>query len=144
MVSKTNYLKVIMEITDKASQTYSKFQAYKTDPVNFKLKEPNLFLTFKMADNLLSTAKGYMSSAKTHDINESRSYTSDKCYEILESSKKDSNEIIKANYKRLVKEYHPDTISGKNLPKGFIEFASNRFQEIHVAYESIKKERKFK
>ena len=43
----------------------------------------------------------------------------------------------------MVKEFHPDTIMAKGLPEEFIQFATQRFQEIQEAYESIRKERNF-
>jgi DnaJ-domain-containing protein 1 len=143
MAKRTSYLKVIMEITDKASKTYTKYHDYKKAPEQFKEKEPNLYITFQVADNILRTAKDYIKGSKKSIMDTPTLNTIEKCYEILESSEIDSNDKIKANYKRLVKEYHPDIISGKDLPKGFIEFANIRFKEIHGAYEILKKERRF-
>ena len=67
----------------------------------------------------------------------------DKYYKILNCTPESSNEEIKSNYKKLVKEYHPDTIISKGLPEEFIDFASNRFREIHESYEKIRQERNF-
>ena len=67
----------------------------------------------------------------------------DKNYKILNCTPDSSNEEIKSNYKKLVKEYHPDTIISKGLPEEFIEFASKRFQEIHESYQKIRQERNF-
>lgn len=67
----------------------------------------------------------------------------DKHYKILNCTPESSNEEIKASYKKLVKEFHPDTIIAKGLPEEFIDFASNRFREIHESYEKIRKERGF-
>ena len=66
MGNRANYLKVIMEITNKASKTYTKYQEYKTDPGKFKENEANLFFTFQIADNLLRTAKDYLSGTKNN------------------------------------------------------------------------------
>ncbi len=67
----------------------------------------------------------------------------DKYYKILNCTPESSNEEIKANYKKLVKDFHPDTIISKGLPEEFIDFASNRFREIHESYEKIRRERNF-
>ena len=67
----------------------------------------------------------------------------DKYYKMLNCSPESSNEQIKSNYKKLVKEFHPDTIIAKGLPEEFIDFASKRFQEIHESYEKIRQERGF-
>jgi DnaJ like chaperone protein len=65
----------------------------------------------------------------------------DRYYNILNSGPEDSNEKIRANYKKLVKDFHPDTVISKGLPEEFIQFATKRFQEIQEAYEKIRKER---
>ena len=67
----------------------------------------------------------------------------DKYYKILNCSPASSNDEIKSSYKKLVKEFHPDTIIAKGLPEEFIDFASNRFREIHESYENIRQERQF-
>ena len=67
----------------------------------------------------------------------------DKYYKLLNCTPESSNEEIKANYKKLVKDFHPDTIISKGLPEEFIDFASNRFREIHESYEKIRQERNF-
>ncbi|MBT3312166.1 MAG: co-chaperone DjlA [Desulfobacterales bacterium] len=67
----------------------------------------------------------------------------EKYYSILGSSKSDSNENIKKNYRKLVLEYHPDTIISKGLPDEFIKFANDKFREIQEAYETVRKERGF-
>ena len=67
----------------------------------------------------------------------------DKYYKILNCTPESSDEVIKSSYKKLVKEYHPDTIISKGLPEEFIDFASNRFREIHESYEKIRQERNF-
>jgi DnaJ like chaperone protein len=66
-----------------------------------------------------------------------------KYYKMLNCSPESSNEEIKTNYKKLVKEFHPDKIISKGLPEEFIDFASKRFQEIHESYQKIKQERSF-
>jgi DnaJ like chaperone protein len=67
----------------------------------------------------------------------------DRFYEVLNCTPDCSDEEIKANYKRLVKDFHPDTIVSKGLPEEFTEFATKRFREIRKAYEEIRKERSF-
>ena len=67
----------------------------------------------------------------------------DKNYKILNCTPESTNEEIKSNYKKLVKDFHPDTIIAKGLPEEFIDFASQRFQEIHASYEKIRQERGF-
>ena len=140
-MSRINYLKIISDITNKASGTYLKYQEYKADPEGFRSKDPQYYIIFEMAGNFIKT----YTSENNHKFSTDDNYNLDinKCYEILESNPKDDNETIKSNYKKLVKEYHPDSVASKNLPKGFLEFANRKFNEIHLAYEAIKKERNF-
>jgi DnaJ like chaperone protein len=67
----------------------------------------------------------------------------DKYYKTLNCTHESSDQDIKTSYKNMVKEFHPDTIMAKGLPEEFIQFATQRFQEIQEAYESIRKERNF-
>jgi DnaJ like chaperone protein len=67
----------------------------------------------------------------------------DKYYKILNCTPQSSNQEIKSSYKKLVKDFHPDTIVSKGLPEEFIDFASNRFREIQESYEKIRQERNF-
>jgi len=67
----------------------------------------------------------------------------DKYYKILNCTPANSDQEIKASYKKLVKDFHPDTVVSKGLPEEFIQFATGRFQEIQEAYEKIRKERSF-
>jgi DnaJ like chaperone protein len=66
---------------------------------------------------------------------------SDKYYAILGCERKDSDEHIKQQYRKLVRDFHPDSIASKGLPEEFIKFATDKFREIQGAYEIIKKER---
>jgi len=64
-------------------------------------------------------------------------------YKVLNCTPESPEEEIRANYKKLVKDFHPDTIVSKGLPEEFTEFATKRFQEIQQAYENIREERNF-
>lgn len=66
-----------------------------------------------------------------------------KHYKVLNCTPDSTNEEIKSNYKKLVKEFHPDVIISKGLPDEFVEFAADRFREIQESYEKIRKERNF-
>ncbi len=67
----------------------------------------------------------------------------DKHYKMLNCTAESTNEEIKSNYKKLVKDFHPDVIISKGLPEEFVEFAEKRFREIQESYEKIRQERKF-
>lgn len=65
----------------------------------------------------------------------------DKYYAVLGCKPQDDNDTIKAKYRKLAIEYHPDKVIAKGLPEEFILYAKQKFQEIQNAYEEIKKER---
>jgi len=67
----------------------------------------------------------------------------EKFYAILGSKESDPDEQIKKQYRKLVREYHPDMIASKGLPEEFVRFAHDKFREIQEAYEVIKKKREF-
>jgi DnaJ like chaperone protein len=65
----------------------------------------------------------------------------DRYYKILNCTPESSDAEIRANYKKLVKDFHPDSIVSKGLPEEFTDFATKRFREIQEAYNEIRKER---
>jgi DnaJ like chaperone protein len=67
----------------------------------------------------------------------------DKYYKVLNCTPHSSKEEIKSNYKKLVKDFHPDRIISKGLPEEFMDFAAKRFREIQEAYEEVRRDRKF-
>ena len=67
----------------------------------------------------------------------------DKHYKMLNCTSESTIDEIKSNYKKLVKDFHPDVIISKGLPEEFIEFAESRFREIQESYEKIRQERNF-
>ena len=64
-----------------------------------------------------------------------------KYYEILESKETDSFDVIKANYRRLMKEYHYDSLASKDLSQEMLKFAEEKTQNINEAYAAIKEDR---
>jgi len=84
-----------------------------------------------------------ISEQQYNNIKASYFKDTDRYYKILNCTPNNSDQEIKASYKRLVKDFHPDTVISKGLPEEFIQFATVRFQEIQDAYENIRKERSF-
>jgi len=76
---------------------------------------------------------------KSHQMNNNSQ--ADNPYKILGCNPSDSDDIIKKNYRILVRKFHPDFVQGKELDDEFIDFATKKIQEINNAYETIKKER---
>lgn len=65
-----------------------------------------------------------------------------KHYLILECSEQDSLDTIRKNYRRLIKEHHPDRLIHQNASKEFIILANQKIKEIHQAYEFITQSKK--
>ena len=66
----------------------------------------------------------------------------DRYYEILESSKSDEMSVVKKNYRRLVKEYHYDSLASQNLSDEMLKLAEEKTQALNEAYSAIKESRK--
>lgn len=64
-------------------------------------------------------------------------------YELLECSRSSSNEEIKKSYRKLIAKYHPDRFVGMSLDDEFVKLASEKFQTIQSAYDSIRNSRGF-
>lgn len=64
---------------------------------------------------------------------------SDNAYKILEITKAASDDEVKKAYRKMAKKYHPDKLQG--LGEEHMAGAREKFQNIQVAYETIKKER---
>lgn len=48
---------------------------------------------------------------------------------------------IKAAWRRLTREHHPDTLMAKGMPADHIEFATRKMADINAAYDRIRNER---
>ncbi|MEA2050171.1 MAG: TerB family tellurite resistance protein [Campylobacterota bacterium] len=65
-----------------------------------------------------------------------------KACEILGVDINDDISTIKKKYRVLVKENHPDVITGQGASQSIIDEATAKLQEINEAYEMLKKEKK--
>ena len=59
-------------------------------------------------------------------------------FEVLGLSKNASLDEVKARYKELVRQYHPDILMGRGESKGVIERSTKKLQEINEAYGRLK------
>ncbi|MDQ6963991.1 MAG: TerB family tellurite resistance protein [Mariprofundales bacterium] len=66
----------------------------------------------------------------------------DEAYKVLGCDANSSDSEIKSAYRKLCKEYHPDTIAAKGLPEGFIQYAEQQMHLINEAYQTIKDHRR--
>jgi DnaJ like chaperone protein len=67
----------------------------------------------------------------------------DSAYSALGVTPEASESDIKRAYRKLIRDNHPDKLAAKGLPQGMRELAEQRMREINVAYELIKRARKF-
>ncbi len=106
-----------------------------------RYEETPLDIAFKTGwDDLLELLKAYGAQFHKYAPQEQSGQEPadiDQYYAILRCKKTDGVEEIKANYRSLVKQYHPDVIQGKGLPADFVEFANEKFHQIREAYQHI-------
>lgn len=77
---------------------------------------------------------------KENNYKEAKPYNSIlQYYEVLQCSVDSSMEMIKKNYRMLIRQYHYDTLVSKDLPKDMLEYAENKAKLINEAYEILKK-----
>lgn len=70
---------------------------------------------------------------------------SSRAYEVLGLQKTATEAEIKKAYRKLILEYHPDTVANKEgAGEEFRAYAAKRFQEVQNAYEQICRERGIK
>ena len=62
----------------------------------------------------------------------------DDAFEVLGLSKNASLDEVKARYKELVRQYHPDILMGRGESKEVIERSTKKLQEINEAYGRLK------
>ncbi|MEO0728984.1 MAG: DnaJ family molecular chaperone [Pseudomonadota bacterium] len=65
----------------------------------------------------------------------------DDAYTVLGVDRRMTDNEIKAHYRALARENHPDALAGRGVPKQFIEMASRKLASLNVAYEQIAQER---
>jgi DnaJ like chaperone protein len=58
-------------------------------------------------------------------------------YAVLGVQPKDSDDVIKRAYRKLLSQHHPDKLVSKGLPEDMIRLASQKTHEIRQAYEMI-------
>ena len=104
----------------------------------------SLHIDFSIYKNIVDKYKTDDSSDSFSSSHTNHNLNIDECYQILESKKEDSNSNIKKSYRRLVRQYHTDMLSSKELPQDMIKFAEEKLKLINTAYEKIKKYRGIK
>jgi hypothetical protein len=79
---------------------------------------------------------GSQGNAYTTSVNKMDAY-----YAELECSPSDSFDVVKKNYRRLMKEHHYDSLVSKGLPKEMLEFSEEKTKRLNEAYAAIKEQK---
>ncbi|MBL4748836.1 MAG: TerB family tellurite resistance protein [Magnetovibrio sp.] len=65
-------------------------------------------------------------------------------YDVLGVKSDVSDTAVKAAYRKLIHENHPDKLMAQGLPQEFIDLANEKMATINAAFDTVKKERGFK
>lgn len=65
----------------------------------------------------------------------------DNPYDVLKLPPAATDEEIRAQYRKIIRDNHPDVLIGRGVPQEFIELATRKVAAVNAAYESIAKER---
>lgn len=65
-------------------------------------------------------------------------------YRILGVDRSAGNDEVKAAYRKLIRENHPDVLIAKGMPQEFVQVANEKMAAINAAYDVIEKERGLK
>jgi len=109
---------------------------------NYNKRQEDIIL--KIVKKLKVEEMFYQNIRNEFDPNDSNKNTNadaltiEQCYEILECDKNTSADIIKTNYRKLVRQYHYDNIVSKDLPKDMLLFAEEKLKRINAAYNLLK------
>ena len=65
----------------------------------------------------------------------------DDAYIVLGLKRSNTDDEVRAQYRRLVRENHPDALIARGVPKEFVDMADRKLAAINAAYEEIERER---
>src|SRR6195256_5025582 len=70
-------------------------------------------------------------------------FVTDSCspYDVLRLSPDATDAEVKAQYRKLVRDNHPDRLMANGVPAEFLELSTRKVAAINVAYETIARER---
>ena len=70
-----------------------------------------------------------------------RSGGGEDAYQVLGMPRSTDNEALRARWKQLMRENHPDQLAARGVPQDFVKRATERVARINAAYDQIKRER---
>jgi DnaJ like chaperone protein len=87
-------------------------------------------------ENLINQFEQFYKQQQNNKVN-----NLENAYSVLGVNSSDDMTTIKKAYRKLVKQNHPDIITGQGASQSIIEEATRKLQEINEAYELIKQEK---
>ncbi len=96
----------------------------------------SLGMSGQQLDNMIRQRNAHTSTNNT-------TRTAD-AYAVLGIQSDASEAEIKRAYRRLMSRYHPDKMSGRDVPVKMREYAHDKVREVRAAYDKIRKQRDFR
>ncbi|MHC4380652.1 MAG: TerB family tellurite resistance protein [Planctomycetota bacterium] len=93
----------------------------------------------QIARDFRMTDADYQACKATFAAATGKSTTS--AYEVLGVAPEASDSEVRTAHRKLVREYHPDTLQSKGLPEEFMDFAKEKMTAINDAWARVKTER---
>lgn len=81
---------------------------------------------------------------RRHTHSSSGTTSSSDAYAVLGILPSATEADIKQAYRRLMSRYHPDKMSGREVPAKMREYAHDKVREVRAAYDKIRKQRDFR
>lgn len=92
-------------------------------------------------DFLAAVATAFHAQSRTSNGGVAAGSGADDPYAVLGVSRSASMEEIKAAWRELTRQHHPDTLIAKGLPQDYVELATRKMATINAAYDRIRMER---
>jgi len=108
---------------------------------DYKVKQEDIILKIvKSLDIDLVIYQNIRNEFDPNDIvrDRNRDLTIEDYYKILNVTPKDPMSVIKRNYRKLVRQYHYDSLISKDLPDDMLAFAEEKLKLINTSYDMIK------
>jgi|SRR6188768_638244 len=102
-----------------------------------------LGLTQRELSQLEALLRATTQTPSTRDCSPARESRLDDAYALLGVNADASEADIRAAYRKMIRENHPDKLASKGLPDAIRSVAEERVKEINVAFELIKRTRQF-
>jgi DnaJ like chaperone protein len=148
----------VQRIFDLAKQDVAGFESYAEQIAKLLAREPQLrrdvfegLFNIAASDGVLHRdEEAYLETVAGIFGIDTREYRAirarfvhdpDDAYTVLGLTPATSDAEVRAQYRRLVRETHPDVLIARGVPKEFVDMADRKLAAINAAYEEIARER---